>query len=96
MKKRRLYSQFGLLALANRKPEQCPPALAGDEGASPRAEREPELPRGYRHIRDAIIVLMAAESGWEWSANDVDCSCDRLLRLIHQAPGADRHEEAPD
>jgi len=88
--KKTLYSQFALLALANRewkRPHQ--PALQGEGRRSTRvtrrAEHEPELPRGYRHISSAINALMAVEADWESSPSDAGGYRDRVLDRIHEA-----------
>ena len=88
--KKTLYSQFALLALANRewkRPHQ--PLLQGEGRRSTRvtrrAEHEPEHPREYRHICGAINALMAAEADWESGPSHAGGYRDRVLDRIHEA-----------
>jgi hypothetical protein len=88
MMKNKLYSQFSLLVLANRKWKRGQPAGLGQGRISmqgnDRAQHEPELPRGYRHIR-SIEALMAVESDWRLNPKDAGGSPDRVLDRILQA-----------
>jgi hypothetical protein len=89
--KETLYSQYELLALANRRWNQPERELAVREAGrqsqpcEQHPEQEPRLPDGYRHIRSAIRALMAAEAGLEDCPGQTDRNPIEALDRIKEA-----------
>ena len=86
--KSRQYSNFALLAMANRKQRRADRAVSPVDTVRHPDRREggagdePGLPAGYRHIRSAIRALLAAE--FDLSQNESGDG-GAVLERVHEA-----------